>query len=559
MIPHRPRHVGALLPLAPLGVLYAVVFFWPLLGIVFYSLYDGGLSVAHYQRALMTEVYRRALWNTLVIATLVTLGALVGSYPLAYLMATVRPAAARFLAVVVLLPFWTSALVRTTAWIILLQRNGILNTLLTRTGIVQEPIPFIYNLSGVLIGMIHVLMPFLVFPLYAAFRNIDRSLLEAAEGLGAGPLRILTRLVLPLTAPGAAAGSLIVFMNALGYYITPSLLGGPKQVMIAQMIAYQVFEQLNWGMAAALVVVLLAVTLAIFAVFQRLLGLDRLWGGTDGGGGTGNTLAATARTGTSRSAGGRAAAAAGAAAAIFLVAPILLVFPMSLSTSPFLVFPPPDYGLQWFRRFFSDPKWLRAGQASLEVAAVAVLLGTAVGTAAALGLSRLRFRLKTAAEGVVILPMVVPHIILAVGLYYLCAPAGLVGSKVALAVGHAVLGVPFVFITVSASLKTFDRNLELAALGLGASRLAAFRRVVVPHIWPGVAAGALFAFVVSFDEVILALFLTNIHSRTLPKVMYEGVAHEIDPTITAVAALLICLSFAALLLNLAFARRRTVA
>jgi len=159
-------------------------------------------------------------------------------------------------------------------------------------------------------------------------------------------------------------------------------------------------------------------------------------------------------------------------------------------------------------------------------------------------------------EAFLLLPMVVPVIIISLGLYYFFAPMKLVGSKVGLAIGHALLGAPLVFMTVSASLKTFDRNLELAAFGLGASRAIMFRRIMLPHVWPGVAAGAVFAFIASFDDVVLALFLTNIRSRTLPKLMYEGVAHEIDPTITAVAVLLILFSLLILMTNLVFGRLR---
>jgi ABC-type spermidine/putrescine transport system permease subunit II len=526
--------------LAPALVLVLALLVAPLLHLFQLSFAKDGLSFDLYGRIFTSPAYRVPLINTFTIAAMVTILTVLLSYPLAYLMATVGPTSARLIAFVVLLPFWVSALVRTTAWIILLQRNGVLNTLLTSTGLIEQPIAFVYNLSGVLIGMTHVLMPFVVLPLYAAFRALDRNLLLAAEGLGAGGFRVLRRVILPLTMPGVLAGAIIVFMHALGYYITPALLGGPGQRMIAMMIQFHLQEQLDWGMAAALAIVLLAITLAVFWLFQRRFGLDRLWGGVAGGGNLTDTIGSGGAH--RRSSGGRVAALLGIVVAIFLILPIVMVVPMSLSRSPFLVFPPPSYSWRWFERLASEPKWLEAFTNSLLVAALAVPLSTAIGTLAAFGCRTLAPRWRALVESTLLLPTIVPTIVFAVALYYVYAGLGLVGGKLGLALGHTILALPFVFLTVRASLRGFDPNLELAAAGLGASPALTFRRVVLPQIAPGVAAGAVFAFVTSFDEVILAIFLTDIDSRTLPKLMFEGVAHEIDPTISAVAVVLIVFS-----------------
>jgi putative spermidine/putrescine transport system permease protein len=541
--------------LAPALLLIAILLLGPIVYVFVLSFAKDGLSIELYGRIAASAAYRVPIINTFVISVLVTAGCVVAAYPLAYMMATLGPNAARIIAFVVLLPFWTSALVRTTAWIILLQKQGVLNSILTSTGVVDEPVQFIFNLSGVLIGMIHVLMPFVVLPLYAAFRTVDRNLLLAAESLGAAPSAVFRRVIAPLTAPGVLAGAIIVFMHAIGYYITPALLGGPKQTMIAMMIQYHLSERLDWGMAAALSITLLAITLAIFWVFQSRFGLDRLWGGLEGAG-EGDALGERDGTAYRRSGAGWLVVGAGALVALFLLAPIVMVFPMSLSRSPFLVFPPPDYSWRWYANLAATDKWADAFLNSLEVAAIAVPLATAAGTAAALGAHALAPRRQRQVEAILVLPMIVPTIVVAVALYYLYAPFRATGTKLGLALGHALLALPFAFITVRASLKSFDGALALAAYSLGARWGAMFRRVQLPHIRPGIAAGAVFAFVTSFDEVILAIFLTDIESRTLPKLMYEGVAHEIDPTITAVAVLLILASVAILLLSLV-ARRRT--
>lgn len=540
------------LGLAPFGLVLLVLFAVPVLSLLKLAFGESGFSLAQFQRMAEVPVYRSVLMTTLGIAGLVTALTVIASYPLAYVMATVGPRARGLLMLLVLLPFWTSALVRTTAWIILLQGNGVVNTLLMGSGLTSSPIAFVYNLSGVLIGMTHVLMPFVVLPLYAAFRNLDLTTVQAAESLGAGPLAIFGRIILPLTAPGVVAGAMIVFMNAIGFYLTPALMGGPGQAMIAQMIASNINTELNWPFAAALATVLLVATVTMLLLFQRFFGLERLIEG--GGGKVGQPFTVTSR---GRSAGGWLAIVAAGFIGAFLIAPIVIVFPMSLGSSPFLAFPPESYSLVWYENFFSTSKWVAALTRSLQIAALVVSISVVLGTLAALGVSRMRPRWRNMVETIFILPMIVPVIILAVGLYYLLAPTGLVGSIWGVTLGHVVLATPYVFITVRAALKSFDDNLELAALGLGASWATMFRRVMLPAIAPGIAAGAIFAFITSFDDVIIALFLTNIRSRTLPKLMYEGVAHEIDPTIIAASCLIILVTIVVLGANLLVAKRKT--
>lgn len=540
------------LGIAPLALLLVVAFAVPVMSLLRLAFGEQGFTFAHFIRLATVPVYRSVLVTTLTISALTTILCVVMSYPIAYLMATVGPRARAVLVVVVLLPFWTSSLVRTTAWIIILQGNGVLNRALMGIGLTSEPIAFVYNLSGVLIGMTHVLMPFVVLPLYGAMRGLDLSIVQAAEGLGAGAGTVFFRVVLPLTAPGAIAGAMIVFMNAIGYYITPALMGGPAQTMISQMIADNVTRELDWGFAAALSTVLLGATLTLFVLFQRRFGLEKLMSG-GGASKTGEPFRLTSR---GRSGGGLFTAASGLLVAAFLLAPILVVFPMSLGSSPFLSFPPDDYSIKWYVSFFENQKWLGALMRSLQVAAVVVGAAVVLGTAAAIGLTRIPLRWRMTLETIFVLPMIVPVIILGVGLYYLFAPIGLVGSIWGLAIGHTVLATPYVFITVRAALKAFDPNLELAAIGLGASWPTMARRVLLPAVLPGILAGAIFAFITSFDDVVLALFLTNIRTRTLPKLMYEGVAHEIDPTIIAAAGLIILVTIAVLAINLLLARKR---
>ncbi|HSC22272.1 MAG TPA: ABC transporter permease [Casimicrobiaceae bacterium] len=222
------------------------------------------------------SVFRNVLGRTVWIAFVVTFACLLLGYPVALFIARQPPQRAALLLFLVLLPFWTSLLVRTLAWVVLLQRNGVLNNLLVSLGIVHEPLRMIFNRFAVYVAMVHVLLPFMVLPLYAVMKGIAPSYLRAAASLGAPPFMAFRRVYLPQTLPGIAAGCLMVFIQALGYYITPALVGGADDQMISYFIAFYASRTVNWGMAAALSIMLLAATLALYAVYNRMIGLDKL-------------------------------------------------------------------------------------------------------------------------------------------------------------------------------------------------------------------------------------------------------------------------------------------
>jgi putative spermidine/putrescine transport system permease protein len=233
---------------------------------------DGGVALAPPDRRLFLELIGR----TLGISAAVTLACMVLGFPLAYAMAAAGARLANWMLLLVLLPFWTSLLVRATAWVILLQRNGLVNQTLMDLGAIAEPLALIYNRLGTLVVMAHVLLPFFVLPLYGVLRGIPRDHLRAAAGLGAPPLMVFRRVYLPQAMPGVAAGAALVFIMALGYYITPQLVGGPRDQMIAYFIAYFTSDSVNWGMSAALSVLLLGLVVLIYLVLARTVGLDRL-------------------------------------------------------------------------------------------------------------------------------------------------------------------------------------------------------------------------------------------------------------------------------------------
>lgn len=223
-------------------------------------------------------VYLQVLLNTAVISAVVTLCCALIGYPFAYTMANGSERTRRLLTFLVLIPFWTSILVRSFGWVVLLQRRGLVNQLLLATGLADEPLQLVYNRFGTLVGMVHILLPFMVFPLYTVMTRIDPSFAQAASTLGAGPVRAFMRSYLPLSMPGLFTGATLVFISALGYFITPALLGGPRDMMIAQLIEQQVSNFGNWGVAGALSVLLLLAATVVLVAARRLFGLRDLWG-----------------------------------------------------------------------------------------------------------------------------------------------------------------------------------------------------------------------------------------------------------------------------------------
>jgi putative spermidine/putrescine transport system permease protein/spermidine/putrescine transport system permease protein len=240
---------------------------------------DGRFTLEFYRRMIEQPSYGRTFLMTFQVSFLTTAICILMGYPLAYVLSQLPTRAANLCLIAVLLPFWTSLLVRTYAWLVLLQRTGLINTWGIKLGLWVEPLPLVHNLTGTLIGMVHIMLPFLVLPVLGAMRAIDRDYLKAAANLGAGPVRAFWAVFFPLSLPGLAAGSLIVFILCLGFYVTPAVLGGGKVTMVSNRIANDIELFFNWGAASALGVVLLVVTLLFLWIASRVMRLDGVLGG----------------------------------------------------------------------------------------------------------------------------------------------------------------------------------------------------------------------------------------------------------------------------------------
>lgn len=269
------RHTWLIVPaIALLFVAFAYPVFWLLLR----SFSEPVWGFQNYQIFFQKSLYNQVVWNTAAISGSVTAICLLIGYPVAYTMANTTEGIRRILIFIVLIPFWTSILVRTFAWMVMLQKQGIINTTLIDMGLIQEPLDLIYNRAGVLIGMVQVMLPFMIFPLYSVMTRIDSRYTEAASTLGAPPVRNFLRVYLPLSLPGVITGGMLVFIISLGYFITPALLGGRGDTMVSQMIQQRIGYFGDWGTGAALAVVLLVGTVICFSIVHWAVGRRQVWG-----------------------------------------------------------------------------------------------------------------------------------------------------------------------------------------------------------------------------------------------------------------------------------------
>jgi len=265
--------------LMPLLVMLLVVHLGPIVWFFVQTFTDvehGFVDTA--SAVVFSPVMLEVLWITVWIAALVTVLALLAAYPIAYSLCHAGRGLAAAILVCVIVPYFTSIVVRTYSWMVILGRNGLINQVLLGAGVIDEPVSLMYNRTGVLIGMVYVLLPYLVLTLYATMKTIDANLLRAARGMGASGIFTFLRVFLPLSLPGVISGSLIVYILAIGFFITPALMGGTEDMMLAMLIQREIDINLNWGLASLFALVLLAITLALYAVYYRYANIDRMLG-----------------------------------------------------------------------------------------------------------------------------------------------------------------------------------------------------------------------------------------------------------------------------------------
>ncbi|MQW42422.1 ABC transporter permease subunit [Sinorhizobium meliloti] len=553
-----------LLTVPAFGVMFAV-FGIPMILLFLTSLNAPSFSLDNYIGFFEKKSYVLILIQTLKISLVATAICLLIGYPIAYLIANAgraRPV----LVVMVFLPWLTSALVRTYAWTVVLGDNGIINSLLLNLGLIDRPLTLIYNRFAVYVGMVHIMLPMMILPLLSVMVNIERSLMEAARSMGAKPFTAFLRVFLPLSVPGIRSGCILVFVVCLGFYITPQALGGLGDTMLSTLINSQLTTSLDMAPTAAAAFILLAVALLVLStagvnlasahgqaasVEQKIKSNRRLSFSK-----VGRYLGEIATPFRARNWGAklykrrrdtRWARIIGASflalVLIFLLAPGLIVIVISFSPGEFLEFPPRTWSLRWYYSFFQDPTWTGALWNSFKFGLIVSVASAIAGTMAAFGLSRCSPTFRSSMTMVILTPITFPIIVVGVAVYLGLARIGLVGTSTGIILGHIICAIGYVVVIVLATLSGFDRRLEQAAMSMRAGPTRTFMRVTFPLIRSGIIGGALFAFLASFDEVIITSFVSGYAIPTLPLKMLENLKQQVDPTIAAVGSLLTLLPF----------------
>ncbi|HCY85047.1 MAG TPA: hypothetical protein DHV36_07925 [Desulfobacteraceae bacterium] len=554
--------IGLLLPL----LVYLTVFYLVPLGrMLVQSLFDPGFTLIHYQDLIKYPVYGKILLNTFKISGLVACACILMGLPMAWALVFARPVTKALLLTLVMIPFWISVLVRTYSWMIILGRYGIVNRILMWTGITNAPLELMYNRIGVLVGMIYVMLPYAVLPMVSVMSGIDRTLFRASTGLGATFGQTFRYVFLPLAAPGIGVAFMLVFILSAGIFITPTLMGGPSDTMIAMSINAQLEMVNNWGFASSLSIVLLVTVLFLLILSFRLFGRHLFSSGASPSFRKESQglnfkfpvltslLTGFKRVGrwagkallhipVSRKAFHTGHVISCTLIAFFLAFPVLIIMPIAFSNDFIVEFPPKTLGLNLFISAFTSSAWTNAAVNSLKVAAAVTVLSLLIGVPAGMHMSRKYLPGKEIFYAVFLSPIILPGIVSAVAMYFFIADLRLIGTLSGLIIAHTVLSLPYVLVVMRTSFNTLDPTLERASYSLGAGKFRTFFSITLPLIRPGLFTAAIFAFIASFDELITALFICGSRAVTLPKKMWDGIRDEMDPTIAAVSASLILLA-----------------
>jgi len=536
------KRIGMLaFPLSFLAAFYIV----PLLGVLAVSLLPGGSPgfsayAALFESGTFSSIVLRTLRMGLEVAAL----SLIIGYPYAYLLNRASGFVRQLLLIAVMMPFFTSVLIRSYAWVAILGTKGLVNKTLMGLGLIDAPLALVYNEIGALVGMTQVQLPLMILTLYGSMRRIDLQLLRAAEGLGAHRLISLLRIFLPLSLPGVAAGIGLVFTSTLGFYVTPALLGGASEYMVTQSIYVQLNNLNDFSGAAAQGAVLLVVVVILLTMLRNIVGSTDRHASEPRPSRFAIASGVPERILMKHEALGSmlyfALRMTGyvvcACAVIFLMITMVVVIPLGFSADAYLRFPPSGYSTQWIATYLGDREWLTSTWFSIWISVLGAAVATFFASIAAFSMITLESaRMRSSLELLFISPMIVPQFVVALALYFIFIKAGLVGSSIPYVICYGVFAFPYVFLVMQAAFQRFDISVIQAAANLGAKTNTIWRKVVIPILLPSFVSAAGFAFLTAFDDLVVALFFSSAGKYTLPMRMWADIKNEISPQIAAVA------------------------
>lgn len=554
MYPRRTQLDPVWLALPGIVVLVLLVVI-PCVRVLALSIQDtntGALSIDAFHRALGTPVYLRVLGNTFAIASYTTLLCLTLGYPLAYWLALQSAGRRRTLTVLVLFPFWTSALVKSFIWIVVLGQNGPIAHIFHFLGRAKAP-DLLFTRATVVLAMVHTMLPLSIVTMLPTMLRLDRNPTQAAATMGGSPADTFWRVTFHASLPGVVATGLLVFIGSLGFFIIPALLGGRRDTVLTQIIIDQVMGQQAWAFAGALSTMLVAAALVSCVAYDFIFGFSSLGG--EGSRGASHALIHRCgmcilkylgrstmllgrvigeRTWLNHVLGGYSIALIA-----LLLIPIAACLPMAFSRSDFLSLPPPGYSLRWFKVFFESTTWVHAMMNSFLIGACTACLTIVIASLAALGVAQSRSWASKAVFLLFLAPVMIPHVVIAIGLFYLFAPLGLVATPLGIVLGHTVVATPFAFTILLGQLKQYDWRLNQASETMGARSFYTLRRIALPLLKGGVVSALIFAFLSSFEELTIALLLGGGICVTLPRKMWDDINLQFSPALAAASVIVL--------------------
>jgi ABC-type spermidine/putrescine transport system permease subunit I len=497
-----------------------------------YSNYEitAALTLHNYETFFRRTSYGFILLRTLGLAAAITAITLILAFPFAYYLSIVN---ARIYPVVLFLvaaPLWTNTVVRNFAWFPLLGESGPLH-LLVGLGLTSGPVSLLYSKTAVLIGGVYLSLPFAVLSILPVILQISPSLKEAARDLGAKPMTVMTKVVLPLSYAGLQTAAVLVFVPALGMFITPSLLGGTSSVMIANLTVPFFTTALDYAQGSALVFITMVCVFVVLFGMRRSVDIKKLYAS-----GLGSSVAR--RT---SSAPPLLLHLYAVFFLCFLMAPIATSLVMSFNEAS--LFPLRDWTLNWYREALANPAIRSAFANTFALGLATALLSIAIAAPLAYGLVRFRYRGSMVLQAVILIPMIVPSFMLGAALLILLNKVGLAFCFTGIVIGHTTYVMPYVFLVLLAQQQGADRGLEEAARDLGATSFRAFVKVVLPLMMPAIISAAAFAFTLSLDEFIIT-FLTSGSTLTVPLYIFGLLRGGIDGSVNALGTLIFMSSLA---------------
>lgn len=563
--------------IAPGVAFLGILMIFPVLQLLSVSMRDpasGEWSLAAYYKIFASATYLRVLSTTFVLSLQTTvLGLLIG-YPIAYWLAGLSERSRGILILLVLIPFWMSSLVKNFVWLVLLGRTGIAVKIAVALG-ASENIEFLFSHLTVLFGMVHTMLPLAIITMLPTMLAVDERLPLAAATLGASRAHAFWRVFFPLSMPGVAAAGLLVLVASLGFFVTPALIGSPQETMIGQVIISQILALHNWPLGAALTSMLIVSALVVCLVYNWLFGLSAISGANTAARlpnaftrrfGTGLLkLIAAAHAGLLERPFGRASTQARSGwltlYAVLVVAllllPMVALLPMAFTTSTFLSFPPPLFSTKWFEAYLGSPIWIAATIRSFGIGFACACLTMLITFPAAYGVARTGGRFGAAAFLFFMAPMIIPAIGVSLALFYLLAQLKLVATDIGIVLGHTVLAIPTAFVIMLATMKSYDWRLNDAAATLGAGKWRTVLRVGLPLMKGGVLAGMIFAFLLSFDELTVVMFVGAGFKVTVPKQMWDDIQLQLNPTLAAASVFVLVIVITLFLVGEYFRPRKT--